>query len=252
MKFFSKDEYINGILKSSIFQKKATRIKEALTSLGEFSEDIEVFRKNEDDLVYAKDNKGIVYTFTIDNSFTDRNYYYLEKRTHNFFSSYNYLYELTLERQGYYFDDEFVLSKNIMQYKYEGNYTLEKGNERYTLFSKDDGVLLDHLRRYCINNQENENFESFLMFCKSFSIEPGYDIILNYYNKDNNTDIKAKLCFGNVKEFCLVIDSQSEIVRLTYKDGNFNEDYQVIRRITEKELSDENKTTVGSVKKLIK
>ena len=100
--------------------------------------------------------------------------------------------------------------------------------------------------------EENENFEGFLMFCKSLSIEPGYDIMLNYYNKDNNTDIKTKLSFGNVKEFCLVIDSQSEIVRLTYKDGKFNEDYQVIRRITEKELSDENKTTVGSVKKLIK
>ena len=44
----------------------------------------------------------------------------------------------------------------------------------------------------------------------------------------------------------------NEVISLTYQDGKLTEDYKVIRKITEDELSDESKNTVNSVKRLIK
>ena len=71
----------------------------------------------------------------------------------------------------------------------------------------------------------------------------------------NNTNIKIKLNFGEVEECSLNINGNNdtnEVISLTYQDGKLTEDYKVIRKITEDELSDESKTTVESVKKLIK
>ena len=72
---------------------------------------------------------------------------------------------------------------------------------------------------------------------------------------NNNTNIKIKLNFGEVEECSLNINGNNdtnEVISLTYQDGKLTEDYKVIRKITEDELSDESKTTVDSVKRFIK
>lgn len=259
MRLYSNDSYISEQLKNSSFKKiKEKNLKVALQNLSDFGfvSDVEVFNAD-DGKVYVKDNVGTIYEFTLDffnydDSKKREDFYLITVKKQNVFYSYDYCC-LNLKRKGYYLDDGAVITEYCSIGDHPKRYTLEKNDEKYFVSINYPTDFLKNLQVYCFNHQDDESFASFLEFCKGVSIEYCNNIIMGYSN--NNTNIKIKLSFGEVKECSLNINGNNdtnEVISLTYQDGKLTEDYKVIRKITEDELSDESKTTVDSIKKLIK
>ena len=128
-------------------------------------------------------------------------------------------------------------------------YCLERDSEKF-LLSTDYAVnLSSQLESYCLNNQE-AGFESFFAFGKKINDMYGGRTVVEYINRE--THFKSDIYFGIVEEFCLDINSSTEVVSLNYKDGKLVETYKEVKSITEEQLSDESKTTVSNMKKLIR
>ncbi len=257
MNFFSKDEYTNDKLSRPIFKRfKERRLKNALKHFGNFDDDVEVFNID-DEKAYVKDSEGTIYEFLLDffsygNEKRQRDLFLLKILKQNTFALYDYD-SFNLKGKGYYLDDGAVITEYCSIGDHPKRYTLEKNDEKYFVSINYPTDFLKNLQVYCFNHQDDESFASFLEFCKGVSIEYCNNIIMGY--SSNNTNIKIKLNFGEVEECSLNINGNNdtnEVISLTYQDGKLTEDYKVIRKITEDELSDESKNTVNSVKRLIK
>ena len=90
----------------------------------------------------------------------------------------------------------------------------------------------------------------FLPLVKKINDMYGGRTVVEYINRE--THFKSDIYFGIVEEFCIDINSSTEVVSLNYKDGKLVESYKEVKNITEEQLSDESKTTVSNMKKLIR
>ena len=255
MTLYSKDKTINDQLNNPLFKDiKAAKLQKALQYFEDFAGPIEVF-KGTGNKVYIKDNKGNQYEFTLcsynyGDNYKTKELFSLEVKYKNLFYTYNYFDNLKLEKFGVYHYNGTVITKYHQNNSEFQRYTLEKGNEKYSLLTNYTYNLLHDLEMYCSIYEHEEGFTSFLEFCRQFNTIYKSHSIVEY--SDSNTIARVELYLDKVKDFNLNITSSTEIVNLAFKDGKLTEDYKEIREITPAELSEKSKAAVHSVKSLIK
>ena len=255
MKLVSNSRYIKDALLSYLFRhQKEDKIKNALSSLGNFSDNVEIrfVNASNKDLVYVLDKKGNVYTFTLDynEGLMERpmDNYILEQRIGDVFYLYNYFYS-NVEKigKGYYLDDGAIITAH-KDNGYMRRYTLEKDQDHYSFTINYSKFLLEPLKEYAL--LKDYNLDNFIDVCRSLNVEPNGKGLIEFYNED--TTFKAHLLEDTVTDYELSINNLKEIINLTYKDGELTESYKVIQEIDSSKLPLKRQVTVNKMKRLVR